>query len=111
MAACPEGDKLPLESALSDIFSVSRSVIREVLARLRANGVIVSRHGSGSYVQRKPAVDVLRLAPLGDMANVLRAYEYRVAMEDGGDMASGGAPYRDRSAASGGRSEGHAASA
>jgi len=77
----PEGEKLPPESALSDTFGVSRPVIREALARLRADGVIVSRHGSGSYVQRKPTVDFLRLAPLGGMADVLRAYEYRVALE------------------------------
>ena len=37
----PEGEKLPPESALSDTFGVSRPVIREALARLRADGVIV----------------------------------------------------------------------
>ncbi len=77
----PEGQRLPAESELATLFGVSRPVIREALARLRADGVIVSRHGSGSYVQRKPTVDFLRLAPLGGMADVLRAYEYRVALE------------------------------
>ncbi|MEI2415595.1 FadR/GntR family transcriptional regulator [Orrella sp. JC864] len=77
----PEGQKLPPESELAALFGVSRPVIRQALARLRADGVIVSRHGSGSYVQRRPAVDFLRLAPLGGMADVLRAYEYRVALE------------------------------
>lgn len=77
----PSGERLPSESVLADTFGVSRPVIREALARLRADGVIVSRHGSGSYVQRKPAVDFLRLAPMGGVADVLRAYEYRVALE------------------------------
>ena len=77
----PAGEKLPSESQLADMFGVSRPVIREALARLRADGVVMSRHGSGTFVQRKPAVDFLQLAPLGEMADVLRAYEYRVALE------------------------------
>ncbi|VFR24910.1 Transcriptional regulator, GntR family [plant metagenome] len=79
--ALPEGERLPAESEMAETFGVSRPVIREALARLRADGVIVSRHGSGSYVQRKPAVDFLQLAPIGGVADLLRAYEYRVALE------------------------------
>ena len=46
-----EGGRLPAESDLASRFGVSRPVIREALSRLRVMGVIVSRKGSGSYVQ------------------------------------------------------------
>ena len=51
-----EGSRLPAESELADRFGVSRPVIREALSRLRVMGVIVSRKGSGSYVQRRAEV-------------------------------------------------------
>ena len=48
-----EGGRLPAESELATRFGVSRPVIREALSRLRVMGVIVSRKGSGSYVQKR----------------------------------------------------------
>jgi len=43
--------RLPSESELARRFSISRPVIRQALARLRSEGLIVSRQGSGSYVR------------------------------------------------------------
>ena len=48
-----EGERLPAESDLASRFGVSRPVIREALSRLRIMGVITSRKGSGSYVQKR----------------------------------------------------------
>src|SRR5689334_6655179 len=45
--------RLPPESELAGRFGVSRPVIREALARLRSMGLIVSRRGSGSYIQSR----------------------------------------------------------
>ncbi|MBU2089350.1 MAG: GntR family transcriptional regulator, partial [Alphaproteobacteria bacterium] len=75
------GEKLPSEAQLCQLFAVSRPVVREALARLRADNVIASRRGSGTYVQSRPAADLVRLAPSGVLAELLRCYEMRVALE------------------------------
>jgi GntR family transcriptional repressor for pyruvate dehydrogenase complex len=77
----PEGARLPSEAQLSSAFSVSRPIVRDALARLNADGVILSRHGSGSYVQRRPNREVLHLAPIGGMADLMRCFEFRIALE------------------------------
>ena len=45
------GDKLPTEAALVEQFSVSRTVIREAVSRLKSLGLVDSRQGSGVYVK------------------------------------------------------------
>jgi GntR family transcriptional regulator, transcriptional repressor for pyruvate dehydrogenase complex len=77
----PEGKKLPSEIKLAASFGVSRPVVREALSRLRADGVVLSRRGSGSYVQRKPSSQLLSLAPIGGIADLMRCFEFRVALE------------------------------
>lgn len=52
------GDRLPSTQAMVEEFGVSRSVVREALAKLEALGVVEIRHGKGAYVSRL-AVDVL----------------------------------------------------
>ena len=49
-----EGEKLPSESQLCELYGVSRPVVREALSRLQADRVVISRHGSGTFVQRGP---------------------------------------------------------
>ncbi len=44
------GSKLPTEEMLSRSFGVSRAVVREAVARLKADGLAHSRQGSGLYV-------------------------------------------------------------
>ena len=53
-----EGDVLPSENELCGLFGVSRPVVRQALQRLRADNLIASRRGSGSFVQSRPPVDV-----------------------------------------------------
>jgi len=45
------GEKLPTEAALVAQFSVSRTVIREAVSRLKSLGLVDSRQGSGMYVK------------------------------------------------------------
>lgn len=45
------GDKLPTEAALVVQFSVSRTVVREAVSRLKSLGLVDSRQGSGVYVR------------------------------------------------------------
>lgn len=44
------GERLPSESALAARYSVSRTVIREVLRALEARGLTVTRDGKGTFV-------------------------------------------------------------
>jgi DNA-binding FadR family transcriptional regulator len=44
------GDKLPSEAGLTQQFNVSRTVIREAVASLRADGLVEARHGVGVFV-------------------------------------------------------------
>ncbi|HEX2137820.1 MAG TPA: FadR/GntR family transcriptional regulator [Microvirga sp.] len=76
-----ENARLPSEIELSRRFGASRPVIREALARLRDDGLIVSRQGSGSYVRQRPDTAVLRFVPVGSIADIQRCFEFRVGLE------------------------------
>lgn len=77
----PVGAKLPTEHALSETLEVSRPVLRQALKQLREDGVVVSRQGSGSFVQRRPETAVLEFAPVGSIADIQRTFEFRAAIE------------------------------
>jgi GntR family transcriptional regulator, transcriptional repressor for pyruvate dehydrogenase complex len=77
----PVNSRLPSETELSRRFGASRPVVREALARLRDDGVIVSRQGSGSYVKRRPDNAVLQFVPVGSIADIQRCFEFRVGLE------------------------------
>ena len=77
----PVGAKLPTEHALSEQLEVSRPVLRQALKQLREDGVIVSRQGSGSFVERRPEGAVLDFAPVGSIADIQRTFEFRAAIE------------------------------
>lgn len=44
------GDQLPTEKQLADQFAVSRAVVREAIARLKADGYVETRQGAGAFV-------------------------------------------------------------
>jgi DNA-binding GntR family transcriptional regulator len=48
------GSKLPNEDRLCERFGVSRVTIREAVRGLIEDGLVVRRHGSGTYVTRRP---------------------------------------------------------
>ncbi|MBV9702238.1 MAG: winged helix-turn-helix transcriptional regulator, partial [Methylobacteriaceae bacterium] len=52
------GSQLPTEQELSSATGVSRTVVREAVAALRAEGLVVTRQGLGAFVatdvQRRP---------------------------------------------------------
>lgn len=84
-----EGARLPTENDLAARLGVSRPVIREALSLLRDQGLVVSRRGSGSYVQRREAAGGFASAaafePIKSLAEVRRCFEFRVTIE--GDAA------------------------
>jgi DNA-binding FadR family transcriptional regulator len=77
----PTGERLPSESRLCEIFGVSRPVVREAIFRLQADGLVVTRQGAGTYVAKRPRDEFLRLAPIGGVADLMRCYELRIALE------------------------------
>jgi DNA-binding FadR family transcriptional regulator len=81
-----EGSRLPAESELADRFGVSRPVVREALSHLRVAGAIVSRKGSGSYVQRRsglpaPTAAATEFGAVNSLAQVRKCYEFRIGLE------------------------------
>jgi DNA-binding FadR family transcriptional regulator len=44
------GEKLPTENQMTTIFGVSRTVVREAIAALAADGLVQSRQGAGVFV-------------------------------------------------------------
>lgn len=57
----PPESRLPTEHQLAEQLSVSRSVVREAVSRLRADGVLVARRGLGSFISNRPKGEVFRL--------------------------------------------------
>jgi GntR family transcriptional regulator, transcriptional repressor for pyruvate dehydrogenase complex len=55
------GEKLPTEMALAESLGVSRPVIREALARLRADGRIETRQGAGAFVADRNKLAAFRM--------------------------------------------------
>lgn len=49
----PAGSRIPSESELSAEFGVSRATVRTVLAKLAVNGLILRKHGDGTYVNSR----------------------------------------------------------
>ncbi|MCS5516048.1 winged helix-turn-helix domain-containing protein [Pseudomonas qingdaonensis] len=48
--------RLPTEQQLAEQLNVSRSVVREAISQLKADGVLIARRGLGSYIRRtRPA--------------------------------------------------------
>lgn len=56
------GDKLPPEKALAESLGVSRPVVREALARLKADGRIDTRQGAGAFVADRNKIAAFRFA-------------------------------------------------
>lgn len=76
------GFRLPTEQQLSQQFLVSRPVVREALRRLQSDGIIVSRQGSGTYVQRRPSEKVVALTAKQNLRHVLEGFELRMSLEE-----------------------------
>ncbi len=79
-----EGAALPAEPVLTQNFGVSRTVIREALAALRAAGYIETRQGAGVYVKAPPLTDrgnSLFTLDYRDLSDILEFLELRMAME------------------------------
>lgn len=75
------GEKLPSEPRLAVEHQVSRTVVREAIARLNLEGLVHTRRGSGSYALTPPAADDDGAPVARSLADRLALVEYRIALE------------------------------
>ena len=82
------GTQLPTEKVLCERFGVSRAVIREAVSRLKADGCVWTRQGSGAFVAALPGEGSFRLdagagEPIAASQELGDVFELRFLMETG----------------------------
>lgn len=77
------GSRLPTEPVLSELYGVSRTVIREAISRLKSAGLVEVRQGSGTVVCEGAHIKAftLDLDVTGSIEAVLRVTELRRGIE------------------------------
>ncbi|NTJ43556.1 FadR family transcriptional regulator [Agrobacterium larrymoorei] len=77
------GDRLPSESELTKEYSVSRTVVREAIAILRADGLVQARKGAGVYALTPPQKHDLPFTnlKLERISSVIELLELRTVFE------------------------------
>lgn len=76
-----DGARLPPEADFAEMFGLSRASIREALARLRAEGIVRSRKGSGTFAVRSGAPEMVRLSAISSVRELAQWHEVRLALE------------------------------
>lgn len=76
-----QGSLLPKEDALALEFGVSRTVLREALTRLRHDGLIASKRGTGNRVLEERRPTIFQAAPAHSIADLEACYEFRYGVE------------------------------
>src|SRR5687767_15210790 len=77
------GARLPTEQELTRAARVSRTVVREAVAALRAEGLVVTRQGVGAFVSAEPQHAPFRIEPerMRTLADILNVMELRLGVE------------------------------
>lgn len=77
------GQRLPTEQAIMEATGVSRTVVREALATLRAKGLIHTRQGLGAFVAEARAGRSFSIVPrdVDSINDVLHVLELRMGIE------------------------------
>lgn len=86
------GDRLPGEHELTQRFGVSRPVLRQALARLKAEGHVTARQGAGHFVGDGPLI-TLDYGAIQGIPDVRSFLEFRCILE--GESAALAARSRD----------------
>lgn len=79
------GERLPTEAELAIQFGVSRNVLREAIARLKRDGLVQTRQGSGAFVSENPPSLAYRIGTenLSALDDLRYVFELRTAVETG----------------------------
>jgi DNA-binding FadR family transcriptional regulator len=77
------GTRLPTQKEIADAEKVSRTVVREAVARLSAQGLTVSRQGSGVFVADTAQYRAFQITPeeLHELSDVIKLLEIRLGVE------------------------------
>jgi DNA-binding FadR family transcriptional regulator len=77
------GDQIPTEKDLIEEFNVSRTVVREAIANLKASGLVSTHQGKGAFVLEQGGVPSFRISDdkLALAEDLLEALEVRIAIE------------------------------
>lgn len=78
-----EGDRLPAERRLAELFGASRATIRGALHRLEESALVTRRVGSGTFVSRPPEgwTEKSREEDIAEITSPLELIEVRMAIE------------------------------
>lgn len=85
------GEQLPTESRMTGIFGVSRTVVREAVAVLAAEGLVEARHGAGVFVLDHPTRKISAItADMGNrISQAVNVLEVRMGIEiEGAGLAA-----------------------
>jgi GntR family transcriptional regulator, transcriptional repressor for pyruvate dehydrogenase complex len=93
----PAGTKLPSENELIEEYAVSRTVVREAVTRLRAEGLVETFQGRGSFVlaMPEPTSFTVEASAVRTQADVIAMVDFRIGVESEAAYLAA----RDRSAA------------
>ncbi|HEY7239898.1 MAG TPA: FadR/GntR family transcriptional regulator [Burkholderiales bacterium] len=77
------GARQPTEQALTRAARVSRTVVREAVAALRAEGLVITRQGVGAFVSADPQHAPFRIEPerMQTLPDILNVMELRLGVE------------------------------
>ncbi|WP_210649455.1 FadR/GntR family transcriptional regulator [Nocardioides sp. SYSU D00065] len=77
------GAKLPSEAELIEEYAVSRTVVREAVTRLRAEGLVETQHGRGSFVLAVPEASSFSVeaSAIRTHADVIAMLDFRIGVE------------------------------
>jgi len=92
----PPGSRLPSEMKMASRFGVSRTVIREAVSRLKSEGLVESRQGSGVFVREENMDAPFRIDPgiVDSVHSILQVVELRQVLE--GEIAALAAKRRSK---------------
>jgi GntR family transcriptional repressor for pyruvate dehydrogenase complex len=79
--ALQPGARLPSETELARQLGVSRPVVREAIAFLRADGIVESRRGLGLFVNQQDSLRLRRAEIEASEQSILQFLEFRLGME------------------------------
>lgn len=79
----PPGSKLPSEAQLTEAHGVSRTVVREAIAALRADRLVEAQQGAGVFVLQTPTPQIPAFGNLDQarVSSVIELLELRTAVE------------------------------
>ena len=75
------GDRLPPERSLADLLEVSRPSLREALHILQAQGLVVIKHGQGTFIQEPIVAQELRASMLSNTHGLNELFDAREVLE------------------------------